>query len=83
MTEARTKGALTLANYPGDVIRVACDRCDRRGRYRRPSLVEQFGAGAALPNVHCGLANWQRARNASDPNGAHYPDLAAGIGAPD
>jgi hypothetical protein len=25
------KGALTLSDYPGDVVRLACDRCGRRG----------------------------------------------------
>ena len=67
--------ALTLADFPGDMIRFACDRCDRRGRYRRATLLDQFGAGAVLPDVLNGLANCKRARNASDPCGAHYPDL--------
>jgi hypothetical protein len=75
MTDSLTRGTLTLADFPDDMIRVACDRL---GRYRRPSLVEQFRASAALPDVLNGLANCQRTRKASTPCGAHFPDLAGG-----
>lgn len=73
MTDSHSHGALTLTGYPGDVFRIACDRCDCKGRYRRPSLVDQFGAGAALPDVLAGLANCPKARNVSDRCGAHFP----------
>jgi hypothetical protein len=76
MTDSRTKGAQTLADYPGEVFRLACDRWERKGRYRRPSLIEQFGADASLPDVLNGLASCARARDASDPCRAFYPDLA-------
>jgi hypothetical protein len=76
MSEGQGKGALTLADYPGEVVRLACDRCDRRGQYRRSTLVTLFGADASLPDVLNDLARCPNAKNASDPCGAHYPDLA-------
>lgn len=69
------KGALTVADYPGEAVRIACDRCERRGRYRRNSLFAMFGADAALPDVLVALANCPKARDASNPCGAHFPDL--------
>ncbi len=44
-------GALTLTKYPGETVRVAFRRCDRRGQYRRSSLVALHGERAGLPDV--------------------------------
>ena len=50
-------GALTLADYPGATVRIACRGCDRRGRYRRSSLIALYGEGALLPDVLRQLAH--------------------------
>lgn len=76
MTEAPTKGALALEDFPGDVVRIACDHCGRKGQYRRDGLIARFGAAAPLPDVLNDIAACPRVRDCSNPCGAHYPDLA-------
>jgi hypothetical protein len=76
MTEAQNKGALTLAEYPGEIVRLACDRCGRQGQYRRATLARVFKETTTLPDILAAMAYCPNARNASDPCGAHYPDLS-------
>jgi hypothetical protein len=74
-------GAVLLRAWPaGDVVRVACSRCDRAGRYRLATPIERFGPAASLPEVlfhvsrDCprgGIGQF------GDPCGAYYPDLKA------
>jgi len=44
-------GALTLADYPTEVVYIACRRCPRLGKYRRTTLVAPYSAEAPLPEV--------------------------------
>jgi hypothetical protein len=30
---------VTLAEHPGDMVRLACTRCERRGQYRKSTLL--------------------------------------------
>ena len=70
-------GALTLADYPAKLVRVACRRCDRRGRYWRTTLIALYGAEAPLPNVLAFLAHDcpKRRGIGNGTCGAYYPDL--------
>ena len=44
--------AWTVATYPHDLVRLACKRCERRGQYRRATLIRRFGADdASMPDV--------------------------------
>lgn len=45
------RGALTLATYPFDQVRIRCEPCGRDGRYRRSSLIARFGADTSMPDV--------------------------------
>ncbi|MCA6303680.1 MAG: hypothetical protein IM628_02515 [Phenylobacterium sp.] len=76
MRAVTRQGALTTTTYPHDPVRVACDRCGRQGRYRRSTLVGRFGADASMPDVLIRIAACPRHGSASDPCGAHFPDLA-------
>ena len=38
------------------VLEVACHSCPRRGRYRVTRLIDKYGAGKALPELHDILA---------------------------
>ncbi len=69
-------GSLALADYPGDVVCITCERCGRSGRYRLGGLVERFGADAALPDVLLELAACERRADFSRPCGARFTDLA-------
>jgi hypothetical protein len=46
----------TLADYPFILVRLSCDLCPRRGRYRLARLVARFGADADLDQVRRELA---------------------------
>ena len=72
MKDTDTRGAQTLANFSGDVIALACERCDQ---YRRTTLLRVFKETTPLPDVPDALANCPKVRSASEPCGAHYPDL--------
>lgn len=50
-------GALTLADYPDAAVRVACRKCDRRGRYRLATLRALYGEAFGLSEGlgHIGL----------------------------
>jgi hypothetical protein len=74
MTEKATKGGLTLADYPIEMVRLACDRCDRRGQYRRGPLISLLGAKATLSDALVEMAKCPRAHDASNPCGAHFLD---------
>jgi hypothetical protein len=49
--------ALTLADYPAKLVRVACRRCDRRVRHWPTTLVALYGGTAPLPYVLAHLAH--------------------------
>jgi hypothetical protein len=36
---------VTLAEHPTDIVRLACTKCDRRGQYRKATLIERYGPG--------------------------------------
>jgi len=73
-------GAKSLAQYPGDVVELACLKCERQGRYRKASLVAIHGATIGLPDLRTHIAaDCPRMRNPlkNDPCGVHYPALAS------
>ena len=47
---------LTLRDWPDDWVTLACHDCDRKGRYRKETLIEQFGADAELPELRHQIA---------------------------
>lgn len=74
---AMPSGALSLGDFPGDVIRVACSKCDRAGRYRKRSLIAIHGDAVSLPDLLGRIAVGCPKRQAfgNDLCGAFYPDL--------
>jgi hypothetical protein len=64
----------TLAEYPGDVIRLECAKCGRSGRLRKDRLIAEYGPDIVLPDLRMRLANCERAGSMHDPCGAIYPD---------
>jgi hypothetical protein len=46
-------GAITFGDLVGkfDVLEVACDKCDRKGRYPVKRLIEQRGAGGKIVDL--------------------------------
>jgi hypothetical protein len=37
-------GSLQLSEYPGDMVRLSCEKCGRSGQYRKQKLIEHYGA---------------------------------------
>jgi hypothetical protein len=70
--------ANTLADsHLNAMIRVACEKCGRRGQLRASTLVERYGAQTAMPDLLRKIAACPRQADMNDPCGAIYPDLLA------
>jgi hypothetical protein len=72
---ARITGALTLSEYPGDVVRLTCEKCGRSGQYRKQSLIERYGADIGLPDLREQIAQCERARKMHDACPVRYVGL--------
>jgi len=44
-------GSLQLSEYPGDMVRLSCEKCGRSGQYRKQKLIERYGADMRLPDL--------------------------------
>jgi hypothetical protein len=44
-------GSLTLHEHPGDIVRLACEKCGRAGQYHKRTLIEQYGPDIRLPDL--------------------------------
>jgi hypothetical protein len=69
------RGSLTLAEHPGDVVRLTCEKCGRNGQYRKQTLIERYGADIGLPDLREKIAQCERARSMHDMCGVHYVGL--------
>ncbi len=69
-------GALTLAQYPADMVRLACTRCQRRGQYRKASLIERHGGDTSLPDLRLAIARCPAANALGTACGVYFLDLA-------
>lgn len=67
--------SLTLRDYPDDVVRLACEKCGRRGQYWKQSLLVRFGADMPLPDLRVEIAQCERQKSMIDPCGVHYLGL--------
>lgn len=68
-------GSLTLLDHPGDLVRLACDKCGRAGQYPKRTLIERFGADIRLPDLREEIAVRDRRGAMHDPCGVHYLGL--------
>lgn len=69
------KTILTLTDYPTDVIRLACRKCDRAGQYRRTALLKRYG-NMRLPDLRVEIARCPKMGSMSDGCGVYFVDLA-------
>ena len=70
-------GSLTLADHPGDIGRLACERCGRAGRYRQATLIERYGADVRLADLRDEIAKCDRHGMMHNACGARYLILTA------
>ena len=71
--ESRRRGS--LAEHPGDMVRLVCDRCGRRGQYRKETLLARYGADIVLPHLLRQIARCERWNTLTGDCGAHYEGL--------
>ena len=45
-----------LRDYPDEIVRLACEKCGRRGQYWKPSLITRFGPDMGLPELCVAIA---------------------------
>jgi hypothetical protein len=68
-----------LADYPFDMVRLACEKCPRKGQYLKSSLMHRFGRDQNMVDLRLILAAdcpKVVANKFGDLCGAIYPDLA-------
>jgi hypothetical protein len=64
--------AVSLAEYPHDLVRLACERCGRAGQYHRARLIEQYGGEIAMPDLRHAIARCPRVGEMGDPCGVRF-----------
>ena len=52
--------SLQLSEYPGDLVRLSCEKCGRSGQYRKQKLIERYGADMRLPDLREEIAQRER-----------------------
>jgi len=68
-------GSFTLAEFPLDMVELACDECGRRGRLLKAKLIEAYGPDVALPDLRMLIARCDRSGSMTDACGAYYVAL--------
>ena len=49
-------GSLQMLEYPGDTVRLSCEKYGRSGQYRKQKLIERYGADIRLPDLRKKIA---------------------------
>ena len=66
---------LTLAEFPLEMVELACAKCKRRGRLLKAKLIEAYGADVPLPDLCRMIARCDRVNGMSDQCRAYYVAL--------
>ena len=68
-------GSLTLSEYPGDLVRLSCEKYGRSGQYRKQKLIERYGADVRLPDLQEEIAKGECQGKMHDACMVRYVDL--------
>jgi hypothetical protein len=68
-------GSLQLREYPGEIVRLSCEKCGRSGQYRKQKLIERYGADMRLPGLREEIAQCERQGQMRDACMVRYVDL--------
>jgi hypothetical protein len=68
-------GSLQLLDYPGDMVRLSCEKCGRSGQYRKQKLIERYSANIRLPDLREEIAQCRRHGQMHDACMVRYTDL--------
>jgi hypothetical protein len=72
-------GSLQLFEYPGDIIRLSCEKCGRSGQCRKQKLIERYGADMRLPDLREEIAQCDRMGKMHDACMVRYVDLVPSV----
>lgn len=75
MPPARRYTSMTLREYPKPMVRLICSRCDRKGQYRKETLLDLYGPTVTMPDLLHLIAKCEHHSNMSNPCGVRYGDL--------
>jgi hypothetical protein len=70
-------GSLQLLDYPGDMVRLSCEKCGRSGQYRKQKLIERYSANFRLPDLREEIAQCRRHGQMHDACMVRYTDLVS------
>ena len=56
-------------------MRLICSRCDRKGQYRKETLIDQYGPDITMPDLLHLIAKCERYGKQGDACGIRYGDL--------
>jgi len=65
----------TLRDWRFPMVRLACDRCERKGQYRRETLIEKYGLEVRMPDLRHLIAQCPRHGTPGQACGVYYADL--------
>jgi hypothetical protein len=68
-------GSLLLVEYPGDLVRLSCEKCGRSGQYRKQTLIERYGADIRLPDLREEIAQCERRGRMHDACMVRYVEI--------
>ena len=68
-------GSLKLRDHPGGTVRLVCEKCGRRGQYRKVKLIAIYGPDFPLPDLRVKIANCELEGKTHDACGIHYEGL--------
>lgn len=66
---------MTLGKYPKPMVRLICSRCDRKGQYRKETLIDLHGPDVTMPDLLHLIAKCERDCEHGDACGIRYGDL--------
>ena len=75
MPLSRRYDSMTLREYPKPMVRLICSRCDRKGQYRKETLIAQYGPDVTMLDLRHLIAKCERHGKTGDTCGIRYGDL--------
>ncbi len=67
--------SIKLKDYPKPMVRLVCSRCDRKGQYRKETLIDLHGPDVTMPDLLHLIAKCERHGKNGDVCGIRYGDL--------
>jgi hypothetical protein len=65
----------SLAEWPLQMVRLACDLCPRRGQYRKDTLIALYGGDVKMPDLRRKIAYCPRFDAPGQACGVYFADL--------